>query len=140
MTGAIPSSDQVGIAGAVDPGVVNSDEAMPPVSHDPPITEGRPSQLEAAVSSDNTSLHGVVDMDVDTQTEVLTRAPQPNELLAGHPVDPAALQEIIQNVVNNVNRLIASVIAFDSHEKSTLKFLCRMRRHPGLRKCFSLLP
>ncbi|KAJ7929309.1 hypothetical protein B0H13DRAFT_1964787 [Mycena leptocephala] len=108
MTGPIPSSDQVGIAGAVDPGVVNSDEAMPPVSHDPPITEGRRSQPEAVVSSDNTSLHGVVDMDVDTQTEELTRAPQPNEFLAGHPVDPAALQEIIQNVVNNVNRLIAS--------------------------------
>ncbi|KAF7338636.1 hypothetical protein MVEN_02089900 [Mycena venus] len=113
------SSPEVAIAESADLSALKSDEAMPPVPDNVKQrfnSEGHPPQPtpEAATSAHNTSLEESIDMDVDTSQEAPTKtavspAAEPDELVAEPPVvTSAALQSIIQDIVNNANRHIAS--------------------------------
>ncbi|KAF8184972.1 hypothetical protein K438DRAFT_1937144 [Mycena galopus ATCC 62051] len=116
LTG-LPSSE-VGIAGAVDPGALTSDVPMPLVSHNVDhgsVSESeerppRPTPIAEAVAS----VHGTpreesVDMDIDSSQETERHGlPATTSASLRTLIEEMVKKVNVEDVVNNVNRLIAS--------------------------------
>ncbi|KAJ6547147.1 hypothetical protein B0H19DRAFT_255521 [Mycena capillaripes] len=114
-----PKITEVTIAEAVDPGAVNSDQAMPLVSHDidRPVSDERgPSQTPVPGATGLDNMEGIEDMDVDTPlpraVDATSREVERDGLVTESPIyTPAYFQAIIENMVNDVNRHIADTTA-----------------------------
>ncbi|KAJ7349302.1 hypothetical protein DFH08DRAFT_865092 [Mycena albidolilacea] len=113
LTGLAPL--EVAIPEAVGPDGLKSDETAPPVSHiidHSSVPEGPSQPTQAAASVHKISREGSADMDMDTSQEssnnaVMTRAVEPETLVEEQSIPtPASFRAIIEDVVNNVNRLL----------------------------------
>lgn len=151
ITSSDPNITEVAIAEAVDSGAVNSDQAMLPISYemDRSVPDERvPPQTPVPEAARLDNMDVVKEMDVDTPLpredpiDATSRPVEQDELVTEPSIyTPADFQAIIQNMVNDVNRLIASVNHFLTAKIHAHFFFDRIPHHHARhrQRCFRVL-